>query len=348
MATLNADRLAFIFHQVAGMTAAGISLVQAWKLVANELEDKKVKKTMQHIAGDMEKGQPLSTAMEQSGLFPMFSCHVIKAGENAGTIDTMLVIVSDYYASCHKDKIKLINSLIYPAFLIICTLAMLSGVIICILPIFKDMFQTMSVPIPRPTQVLLSIHEWLRRHILLLISLGTGTVVGAAYIISDWKCRLYCERAIVSIACIRCLLVTFYWQRFSRILSIQLSGGIPLLTAMEDARKVISSPWFQQQIIRIKENIEQGIAFSEAVKLTPINTAYVEALLILSESTGNYEEALAAVSNYYQWRLTNKMARLTKLLEPLIVFFVGIAIGILVICLLLPLFDAVAAMSITA
>ena len=121
--------------------------------------------------------------------------------------------------------------------------------------------------------------------------------------------------------------------------------GMPLLAAMDDAVAVVPLCWFRHEMEQIKRDIESGQPFSVALECSACSTAYLVTMLVVGESTGNYEDILLAVKQYYEWHLGILAKRLKRLLEPCVLLVVGTAIGILVICLLLPMFDAAASMT---
>ena len=129
------------------------------------------------------------------------------------------------------------------------------------------------------------------------------------------------------------------WQRFSQVLAIQLGSGIPLLQAMQDTAKMIPSRWFRQCMKKTVYRLENGTAFSLAVRQGGFDTPYIETMLQVSEMTGRYEESLQSIAAYYRWRLERRAAVMQQCMGPAVLLIAGIGIGVLVLCLLLPLFD---------
>jgi len=337
---LTSSKLAVLFQQLAVMTATGITFVQGWRLVQCDMP-KKCAVKMETAAQLMEGGMNPSAAMEQSGLFPVLACNIIKAGEHSGNMDKMLHLLGEYYEKAGKQKQELINVLVYPVFLIICTVLMLFCAVFYILPVFETMFQQMDVPLPVPAQALLSVQHQLcyypERCFFTVIIFIVGSIAG----VRQQRYRVMLEEYIMQIDVLRRICIIGCWARFSRILAVQLAGGMPLLSALYDAAAVISVIWFKKKINSIIRYLESGMSFSRAVQISKSGTAYIETMLLVGETTGNYEEVLQAISGYYEWRLHVMLKRGKKLLEPTILLITGIIVGGIILCLLLPLLYAV-------
>jgi type II secretory pathway component PulF len=337
--------MAFFFHQLAVMTSSGITLVGAWKLILPEISPAASRRCLERTAQLMEGGIAPSQAMEQSGLFPLLACNLMRAGENSGTLDNMLSLLGDYYEGSERQKQNLINALAYPVFLIFCTLVMMVGTVFFVLPIFEELFLSMAVPLPGPTKLLLKLSSLVRAHALYAVPLVLAIAGLASSGLHSPERRLAVETFLLKSTILHRLCIAWCWQRYSHILSVQLAGGMPLLAAMDDAVAVVPLCWFRHEMEQIKRDIESGQPFSVALECSACSTAYLVTMLVVGESTGNYEDILLAVKQYYEWHLGILAKRLKRLLEPCVLLVVGTAIGILVICLLLPMFDAAASMT---
>lgn len=337
---LSSSKLAVLFQQLSVMTATGITFVQGWRLIQRDMPKKHAAK-MEMAAQLMETGMNPSAAMEKSGLFPVLACDIVKAGENSGNLDKMLSLLGEYYEKAGKQKQGLINILVYPVFLISCTVLMLFCAMFYIFPVFEMMFRQMNVPLPVPAQIMLSLQHQLRdypeRSFLTVIVFVVGSIVG----VRQQRYRVILEEYMMQIGILRRICIVGCWARFSRILAIQLAGGMPLLSALYDAAAVIPVIWFKKKISSIIRYLESGMSFSRAVQNSKSGTAYIETMLLVGESTGNYEEVLQTISGYYEWRLNIILKRGKKLLEPTILLITGIVVGGIILCLLLPLLDAV-------
>ena len=236
------------------------------------------------------------------------------------------------------------DALSYPLFLLPCTTAMTVGIVAFILPVFEAMFNQMQMPLPAMTAYMLA-----GAHILQFYgaALAAGAVAGIASLLLLLRrpgVRRYAEDKLFSLSALRRLCVIFCWQRFSQILAVQIRCGIPLLDALDDGAAVVPVDWFRRAVNQAARRLENGSSFSQAVRLGQFGTPYIETMLLVGETTGRYEDALQAVSEYYQWRIQSRLSVVQRLAGPLMLLGVGAVIGTLVISCMLPLLDMAAGM----
>lgn len=342
MTPLSARELAFLFAQLHVMMHAGISLTKALETLGQDMSNAVKEKRLQQALRHMEKGKALSTAMEQTGLFPPLACRLVRAGERAGQLEEMLLLVSQYYHDWHQQRQKLRQALSYPAFLLCCTLVLLCGAVFVIVPVFADMFQELGVPLPAATQGLFSLGLWIQQYGIILLAGFVGLAALSSGLWRQPTYRLRVVQAILEIRWCRKVCIIFCWQRFSQVLAMQVRSGLPILDAMHDAAQAVRLRWFRQEMARCSRLMEQGRPLSQAVQNRKLTTPYITTMLIVGETTGTYDETLQAVAQYYTWQLNQFLYQFQQLIGPAVLLIAGIAIGVLIICLLLPLLDMAA------
>ena len=336
--------LSLLFYQLGAMTRAGIPFVQSCRLLLHDVTSKKQRQAMKLAVDYMEKGMAVSEALGQTGLFPSLVCRIVSAGERAGNLEQMLYLLGQYYEQADKQRRFLMDALSYPLFLLLCTTAMTVGIVAFILPVFEAMFNQMQMPLPAMTAYMLA-----GAHILQFYgaALAAGAVAGIASLLLLLRrpgVRRYAEDKLFSLSALRRLCVIFCWQRFSQILAVQIRCGIPLLDALDDGAAVVPVDWFSRTVNQAARRLENGSSFSQAVRLGQFGTPYIETMLLVGETTGRYEDALQAVSEYYQWRIQSRLSVVQRLAGPLMLLGVGAVIGTLVISCMLPLLDMAAGM----
>lgn len=344
MKTFSAAELAFFFRQLGLLTASGIPLLQAWKLLSLDFSRQKQRRLAQ-VCLQVERGRSLSQALAVCPLFPALACRVLQAGENTGNLEGMCQVLSSYYAQQDKERRQLRQALAYPAFLFVCLILMVCGAVFFILPIFTDMMQQLQVPLPVATQRLVNVVNWLRRYGLFLLLLLAISGVAGYYSWRYERWRWQWERLLWQVPGISKLVFLWSWQRFSRILSVQLKGGIPLLKAWEDALPIVPSLIMRRRLQGAKLFLSWGRSLSQAVHLSRLGTPYIETMLQVGEMTGTYDQSLEAVAVYYGSQLQTWSFRLRRCLGPAMLLLAGCVLGTLILCLLLPLLDMASGMA---
>lgn len=336
---LSYTMLAFFFRQLSTMIHAGIPFVEAWRLLLQDIRPQKKRLRMERAALAMERGASPSVSMEQTQLFPLLACQMVRAGEQGGRLEEILLLLSEYYEYAQKQRQLLRSALAYPLFLVGCTFTLCIGAIWYILPVFENMFVQMALPLPQPTQYLLDAAKVVRTYSWCLAVPTVLVVLSIPILHAQPSWGLTMEETLLQISWVRSWWLMLCWQRCSRILAIQLGSGIPLLQALQDAVKMMPSLWFRHGMKKTVYRLENGTAFSLAVRQGGFGTPYVETMLQVGEMTGRYEESLQSIAAYYRWRLERGTAMIQQCIGPAVLLLAGICIGTLVICLLLPLFD---------
>lgn len=339
MKQLSYRTLSFMFHQLASLTEAGIPIIDAWKLLLHDIGNQKQRQLLNWTIHQMEKGMAPSQAMERAHIFPCLVCTVMIAGEHAGNLEGMFTLLGDYYENVGKQHRVIIEALSYPTFLLVCIITLLGGAAFFILPVFEEMFQQMNVPLPIATQCLLKSARIIADNVVMIIAIGS---IGVGLFGWAWKnttLSVRCVQHLLSYKRIRKLCVMWCWQRFSRILSVQITSGIPLLQALHDASSVVPIQIFRLYVFRMIHAVENGIPLSKAIHGGFWSTTYIETMLMVGETTGKYDEALATIADYYDWQLGLYLAGIQQFLGPVILIIIGAIMGVAIICLILPLMD---------
>ena len=295
----------------------------------------------------MEQGWPFSSVMTQCRLFPPLACQIMKAGESSGMVETMLSLLSAYYEKTNARRQRIIQALAYPVFLLVCTGLFGIAALVGIVPVFADMFAQLGIPVPPATQILLDVAQAVRQQGR---TIALSACLGAALVVYAGRRQDIRQRVIaVLLACsvIRRVCLILCWQRFSQILAIQLSSGIPVLQALTEASAAVPSAWFRLAMAKVRHGVAQGTALSEAVRKERLSTAYIETMLRIGETTGKYEEALEAISLYYQWQTDKGLTLVQQALGPAVLLIVGASVGAVLLCVFMPLLDVASGMTAT-
>ena len=340
---MTAERLSFFFNQTALLAATGISFVEAWKLLLSDVRNKKDAMRLKTCIAAMESGKSAAASMEETGLFPPLACNIMRAGERSGHVEEMLCLLGEYYKAAQEQQAQIRGIFIYPAFLFICIALLFFGAVFFILPVFAELFSEMGTPLPKGTRILLATGNFLRDYGAFVFSALVAAGISIYSALRRRRYREIGENLLFRAAWIRHVCLLWSWQRFSLILSVQMAGGIPILDAIQDAAAVIPLLTFRGHVHRMARCLENGMSFSDAVKTGRFGTSYVETMLKVGETTGDYDKVLRTISTYYGWRLQQLMSLIRKVTEPLILVFVGLVTGALVLGLLLPLLDMVTA-----
>lgn len=336
------SELSFLLCQLGNMLGSGVVFVQAFRLLLHDVKGKERRRILEMAAGQMEKGTAISEAVEQTGLFPSTVTGVLKAGERAGNVEYMLLLLGTYYRNADAQRRFLADALTYPVFLLTFTAGVTLAAAFFIIPIFEDMFQQMNMPLPEETQYMLSAAGFLKTAGLAAAAAAFIAAIMAASASCRPAVRLNVERYLLHAPWLRKICLVICWQRFSQIISMQMRCGISVLPALEDGLAAVPSLWFGQAMRDIAGQLEKGRSFSQSVRRSRISTAYVETLLMIGETTGRYEDTFQSIADYYDWQLRRWSGAVHRFLGPAVIVIVGIFVGFVILSLVMPLLDMTA------
>ena len=336
---------AFLFGQTGLLLKAGIPLTEAWHLISRRLKNRRKRQAVEGCITAMESGKRAAESMQDSGVFPQTACSLVQAGEHSGHMEDMTELLASYYERLCDERSQLRNMMIYPTFLFVCINILFFGALVFVIPVFSDLFAETGVPLPQSTRMLLAAGTFLCRYGLFLIGAAVMTGILIYKLLQRRRYREKIEELLWRIGRIRIFFLIWSWQRFSMILAVQLAGGIPIISALGDALSAVPSEVFKGHIVRTIRCLENGMSFSTAVKSGRFGTSYVETMLRVGESTGDYDRVLRTVSAYYGKRLRETSTAIRKAAEPLMLVLTGIVTGFLVTALLLPLLDMITAVN---
>ena len=336
---------AFLFGQTGLLLKAGIPLTEAWHLISRRLKNRRKRQAVEGCITAMESGKRAAESMQDSGAFPQTACSLVQAGEHSGHMEDMTELLASYYERLCDERSQLRNMMIYPTFLFVCINILFFGALVFVIPVFSDLFAETGVPLPQSTRMLLAAGNFLCRYGLFLIGAAVMTGILIYKLLQRRRYREKIEELLWRIGRIRIFFLIWSWQRFSMILAVQLAGGIPIISALGDALSAVPSEVFKGHIVRTIRCLENGMSFSTAVKSGRFGTSYVETMLRVGESTGDYDRVLRTVSAYYGKRLRETSTAVRKAAEPLMLVLTGIVTGFLVTALLLPLLDMITAVN---
>ena len=334
--------IAVLCRQFSTMLSAGISIVSCLDILAKQMENKTLKKAIFEVYQDVQKGQTLSLAMKKhEKVFPILLINMVEVGEISGNLDLLTKRMASYFENQSKIQNKIKNALIYPTVLSIVTLLVVIFLFTMVMPTFVEMFKSNQLLLPFSTRLMLVISNWVINywHIFFIFSI---VLIGSIkYFAKTDKGILLIDSLIIKIPIIKRLAINTIISKFSRIMSILLSSGMPLFQAMDVAIKVVDNKVVSNKLKEIKEDIRIGKTLSEAIKNADIFHAMVYSMIKVGEESGALDELLYKIADYYDDEIEYTMERITALIEPILIIFIAIIIGFIVVSITMPIFDTI-------
>ncbi|MFH1757135.1 MAG: type II secretion system F family protein [Pseudomonadota bacterium] len=337
---VNEKEIVIFTRQFATMIDAGLPLVQCLEILSSQQDNTFFKEVLLKVKGDVEAGSTFADALRKHPrVFNDLFCNLVAAGETGGILDTILNRLAAYIEKAMNLKKKVKGAMVYPAAVLAIALVVVSALLIFVIPVFQKMFADMGGTLPAFTQLVINLSDFMRRYFLL---------VGALFAIFVFAFRRYYRtetgRAVVDDYLLRLpifgeLIKKVAIAKFTRTLSTMLSSGVPIMEGLEIVARTSGNKTIEKAILQTKVSIGEGKTIAEPLGASRIFPPMVVQMISVGESTGALDSMLSKIADFYDDEVDGAVAALTSLLEPLLMVFLGGAIGGLVVAMYLPIFQ---------
>lgn len=335
-ATFKTTDVAFFCRQLSSMLTAGLTLVKALDILYKEQEDKRQKQVLLDIYEDIQKGKSLSDSMlAQGNTFPELLVTMVAAGESSGTLDMVMVRMSEHYTKENKTKNKVKSAMIYPAVLGVVTVLIMLGLFTFIMPTFKSMFSDADMPLL--TNIMFGISDFVKERWYIYIPVVVVSIFAVRYYIKTPAGKFSWDRFKLKVPVVGPLMIKVCTGRFASTLSTMYSSGVPMIECLERAASVLANTYINQRFVSVVENVKSGESISSAIAKTEIFESMFCSIIYVGEESGALDDILRKTAEYYEEESDAAIQRMVALLEPVMIVVLGVLIG-LVIGSILPAF----------
>lgn len=331
----NTKELAFCCRQLSAMLTSGLTLVKSIDIMRNEQENDKAKAIWQDIYENVQKGESFSATLEMHrGSFPDFLISMVGAGEASGSLDVIMTRLSDQYAKENKLSNTVKGAMIYPCILGVLCVVIVIFLFTFIMPTFLDMYEDPST-MPFLTKVMKVISDFLIKRWYILVILLVFIIIGINYALKAPNLRYKVDRMIIKGPGWGPLVTKIYTARFSRTLSSLYSSGIPMVECIQRASAILGNMYVDDKFEGVIDEVKQGETLSAAITRTEIFESMFCSVIYVGEESGALDSILEKTSDYYEEESDSAVERLVHMVEPIMLIFMGIVIG-LVVCGIYP------------
>jgi type IV pilus assembly protein PilC len=335
--------LAVFFRQFSVMIDAGLPLVQCLEILAANQENIFFQKCLTGVRTSVEGGSTLSNAMRQyPKVFDDLTTNMIEAGEAGGILDTILQRLALYVEKNLKLKTAVKSALIYPVSVISIAIVIVAALLKFVVPIFANMFASMSVDLPLPTRIVIGlsnlVKDWWWVVLLLLIVIFFGIKA----IRRDPKGRYALDKFMLNFPVLGPVLRKIAVARFTRTLGTLITSGVPILEGLAITAKTSGNAVLEVALMKVRKAVEEGRTIVDPLKESGVFPNMVTQMIGVGEATGAMDAMLQKIADFYEDEVDAATKNLLTLLEPMMIGFLGVVVGGIVISLYLPLFSMIA------
>ena len=332
--------LSLATRQLATMIDAGLPIVQCLDILAQQSESKLLRNTITTIRKDVEGGCTLADALRKHPkVFDDLYTNMVEAGEAGGILNTILNRISLFIEKANRLKKKVKGAMIYPCAIVFVAVAVVTVLMIWVIPVFAELYGSMGKALPMPTQICIDISNWFVAYWYLLLGGAIGIVMAISAYYKTPHGRMNIDRLLLRMPIIGDLLRKVAVARFSQNMALLLSSGVPILDGLLITGKTAGNKVVEKAIMESRVSISQGKTVAEPLRESKIFPPLVCSMVAVGESTGGLDAMLKKVAELYEEEVDDAVNNLTAMMEPLIMVVLGVVLGGLVIAMYLPIFQ---------
>ena len=324
-------------RQFASILKAGVSVINALEMLAEQTENKKLKEAIVNTQSNVEKGENLSDSMRQNDAFPSILIDMVRAGEASGSLENSLTRMAIQFEKDAKLNGIVKKAMMYPIVLICVMIGVVIVMLTFVIPSFMTMFEDLDSELPVTTKAILAMSNSLKNYWYIYIIVVVGIVVGIQMYkrTDDGKHNL--DKLKLKIPVFGVLQTKSACASFARTMSTLLQAGMPMIDALEISASTMKNVLFYDGLEKVKNGVSLGLPLSNQLKATGLFPAMVVHMVGIGEETGNVEEMLTNSATYYEEEVEVQTQTLTSLMEPIIIVLMAFVVVLLIMAIYQPM-----------
>lgn len=326
--------------QLAMMIRTGANMVRGLEILQDQMEDRRLKEIIAVIIQEVSRGNSLSAAMRATrGALPDLLQNLVAVGEESGSLDSVLISMSEYYERENFIRKKIASASIYPIMMTVVLVCLVIFFMGFILPSMMDLIQQNGQSLPAITQLIIDMSNFFTTYWWILGLVFGSMAFGLNRIIKILKYRYYYHRFLLSLPLLGKNMKEVIIARFTRTLALFLHSSIPIITILNSLENIVGNEVPRLAIARARERVIRGEPIASAFSQEDFFDPIVMQMISIGEETGRLEDLMGELANNYDKRVEIGLARLVAMVEPVFTIIIGIFAGGLIISIALPIFN---------
>jgi type IV pilus assembly protein PilC len=337
-----AQLVAIFTRQFSVMIDAGLPLVQCLEILGSQQDNKTFKRAVLQIRQDVETGNTLADSMKKHPkIFNDLYTNMVAAGEAGGILDTILQRLAAYIEKSVKLNSQVKSAMIYPVAVISIAVIVVAVILWKVIPVFASLFAGLGAELPMPTVVVIALSNFIGDFWWLITLVIVGGTIFIRRYHATYRGRRVLDGLLLKAPILGMLLRKIAVARFCRTLATLTSSGVPILDGLQITAKTAGNAIIEDAIMSVRKSVEEGKTISEPLADTEVFPSMVVQMIAVGEQTGALDSMLSKIADFYEDEVDTAVAGMMKLLEPVLIAFLGVAIGGIVIAMYMPMFSLI-------
>ncbi len=338
--------IAFFSRQLATMMKSGVPIVGALEIIEGGQKNVRMKKLVEQIRFDIESGSSLSEAISKHPVqFDELYRNLVRAGESAGVLETVLDTIASYKENIETLKGKIKKALFYPATVIAVAILVSAVLLIFVVPQFEAVFKQFGADLPAFTKIIVGASRFMVSYWWLVFGALAGVIFGFIFFKKrSLAFQHFLDKVILKVPVIGQIMHNSAIARFARTLAVTFKAGVPLVEALDTVAGATGNTVYEKAVHRIRDDVSVGYPLNMSMKQVNLFPHMVIQMTSIGEEAGALDAMLFKVAEYYEQEVNNAVDALSSLIEPFIMIFIGTVVGAMVVGMYLPIFKLAATM----
>lgn len=345
--TIKGKTLMIFTRQLATLIDAGLPLLRGLNVLGKQERDPVLKSTISQLADAVQSGSTFSEGLGQHPkIFNKLYVNMVKAGELGGVLELVLNRLAEFQEKAQKVKNKVVAAMFYPIIVLIIALAILTFLLVFIVPKFQEIFNDMlgGRQLPALTRFVMGASDFVKGNILLILGIVAVVVIAYNVIARTAGGRAAIDRFKLFLPLFGDLIRKTAISRFSRTLGTLVTSGVPILQALNITKETAGNTVIAKAIGKVHDSVKEGESIVSPLEASGVFPPMVISMIDVGEETGQLPDMLLKIAEVYDDEVDNAVSGLTSLLEPIMIVFLAVIVGTIVIALFLPLISIISGM----
>ena len=336
---INLEKFLIFNQQFVTLVRAGLPILKGLDLLADRLTDPKLGPHIKAVRDDVRNGTLLSEAFRAQAVFPKIYVTSVMAGEKSGSLTEVLDRYVSYQKVSLAIKKKVMVSLMYPSVLVVLVVLLMVFLVTFVVPRFASLYESFHATLPGPTRMLIALGTAAQTYIVAFAAVLVAGIFGFRWWARRESARTTIDRIKLSMPMVGEIWLKYQVAQLARILSTLLTGGIPLVQAMETAAESLNTPLLQRTVESAGKSVREGQPLSGSLKALKMFPGLAIDMIEVGESTGALPQMLNSVAEFFEDDVNTRMQAMLSLIEPAIMLIMGAFVAFVLVSLYLPIFS---------
>ncbi|MBI2442873.1 MAG: type II secretion system F family protein [Candidatus Levybacteria bacterium] len=337
--SFSSKELIFFTRQLSTMISSGLTLMQALRILRDQMSRPSAKELVDKIVADIEGGSSLSEAIQKyPTVFSQIYVSLVRASESSGLLDKITDRLAINLEKSAALKAQIISALTYPAIIILMMVGVVGIMVLFVIPQISKLYESLTIELPWSTKFLLGVSYFATNFWFIGIGMVVGAVVGFRYLYKRPTSRFVIDSMLLKIPLFGKLFTETVFTEFTRTFALLVGSGNVVVGSMKQAGDVVGNMVYKTEFNTAAERVEKGVTIGDALSASSRFPPYLVQIVKIGEQTGKLDDSLMRASEYYEKEVEQTVKTLTTAMEPLIMVILGIGVGFLLFSVITPIY----------